>query len=182
MLGIFTSASLMAQKTVENDKYHSRLGFDANHFGISKVEGNFKDFDATMKYSKADFSDAVFTVVAKIASINTEVDMRDNHLKSADFFDAEKFTTLTFTSTSLKKVKGNQYKLNGKLTMHGVTKNVVFDLTYNGKAVTASKKMTAGFTITGSLNRLDYGVGTSIPEAVVGNKIQLVSNVEFPLD
>ncbi|GAC1422273.1 MAG: YceI family protein [Flavisolibacter sp.] len=169
------------QRTYTIDKYHSRLGFSATHFGISHVEGNFKTFDATLQANKEDLSDAVITLNADVNSINTEVEYRDNDLKSPNYFDAAKFPTLTFRSTSFKKVNGKNYELSGNMTIHGVTKPVVFNVVFNGTAITAMKKPTAGFTITGLLNRLDYGIGSSPLTSGVSNEIELRSNVEFTI-
>jgi polyisoprenoid-binding protein YceI len=183
LLSLITSLSFAAfsQKTYTLDKYHSRVGFSATHFGISHVEGDFKTIDATLKATKADLTDAVISFTADVNTINTEVEYRDNDLKSANYFDAAKFPTLTFTSTSFKKVSGKNYKLAGNITIHGVTKPIVFNVVYNGTAVTAMKKPTAGFTITGKLNRLDFGVGSSALKSGVSNEIELRANVEFTI-
>lgn len=173
--------TLFAQKNYTLDKYHSRISFSANHFGISHVEGNFKIFDATLLAKKEDLTDAVITLSADVNSINTDVEYRDNDLKSAGYFDAAKFPTLSFMSTSFKKVAGKKYKLSGNMTIHGVTKPVVFDVLYNGTAITAMKKPTAGFTITGVIKRSDFGVGGSPLTSGIGNNIELRSNVEFTI-
>src|SRR5215203_5353925 len=97
--------------TWQNDDPHSQLGFTVTHLGISDVSGTFNDFDVTVKSSQPDFSDASFELTAKTASIDTRVEARNKHLKSADFFDVEKYPTLTFKSTALQKSGKNQYKL-----------------------------------------------------------------------
>src|SRR5690606_8483446 len=115
------------------DPYHSRLGFSVTHLGIADVSGHFKKFDVKVTGAKEDFSDAKFEMTAEVSSIDTEVEMRDNHLKSADFFDAEKFPEIKFVSTSVTATdEKNKYKLNGNLTMHGQTKPVTMDLWYRG--------------------------------------------------
>lgn len=175
-------SGLISAQTLTNDPAHSKLGFSANHLTISQVEGHFKDFNVTLSYTKEDLSDAKFTVTAKIQSIDTGVEPRDNHLRSADFFDAEKYPELKFVSTSFKKSIGSEYILEGDLTIHGVTKKVKLKATYNGSVVNSmSGETTHGFTIKGKINRNDFGVGTSFPEAVVGNQITIVSNLEFPV-
>ena len=118
--------------TWQNDDPHSQLGFTVTHLGISDVSGTFNDFDVAVKSSKSDFSDATFELTAKIASIDTRVEARDNHLKSADFFDVSKYPTIGFKSTGIKKAGKNRYKLTGDLTMHGITKPVIMDLVYKG--------------------------------------------------
>ena len=180
-VALLVVTTIFAQKTYTLDKFHSRVGFSATHFGISHVEGNFKSIDATLEAKKEDLSDAVITFSADVNSINTDVEYRDNDLKSANYFDAAKFPTLSFTSTSFRKVSGKKYKLAGKMTLHGITKAVSFDVLYNGIAVTAMKKPTAGFTITGIIKRSDFGVGGSPLTSGIGNNIELRSNVEFTI-
>ncbi|MBD0295740.1 MAG: YceI family protein, partial [Flavisolibacter sp.] len=97
------SLGVLAQTTWKADPYHSRLGFTVTHLGIADVPGHFGAYDVTITASKDDFSDAVVEMTAQTASINTRVEPRDKHLKSADFFDVEKHPTLTFKSTSIKK-------------------------------------------------------------------------------
>jgi len=175
-------SGILSAQTLTNDPAHSRLGFSANHLMISQVEGNFTDFNVTLNFTKEDLSDAKFTVNARIASVNTGVEARDNHLKSPDFFDAEKYPDLKFVSTSMKKKIGNKYELSGDLTIHGVTKKVTLDATYNGSVVNGMSGETIhGFTIKGKIDKNEFGVGTGFPEAVVGNEITIVSNLEFPV-
>jgi polyisoprenoid-binding protein YceI len=169
------------QKTYSLDKNHARVGFSVVHFGISNVEGNFKIINATLESKKTDFADAVITFTADVNSINTDVEYRDNDLKSANYFDALKFPTINFKSISFKKLAGKNYRLSGNITIHGITKPVVFNVIYNGQAVTAMKKPTAGFTITGTINRLDFGVGGAVITSGISNKIELQSNVEFTI-
>jgi polyisoprenoid-binding protein YceI len=175
-------AMAFAQNTYTLDNYHSRLSFKVKHLGISQIEGNFKTFSAKVVTSKDDYSDMKVEMTADVKSINTEMDMRDNDLRGAGWFDVEKFPTLTFKSTEFKKVSDNQFKLAGNFTMHGITKPIVFDVEYNGKILNQhSKKYIVGFTITGKLNRNDFGVGS--PNAVtVGDEIKMESNVEFVMN
>ncbi|MEP6928303.1 MAG: YceI family protein, partial [Ginsengibacter sp.] len=151
------------------------------HFGISHVEGIFKNFEATLEAKTPDLTEAAITLTIDVSSINTEVAYRDNDLKSANYFDTSKYPSITFKSTSFKKISGKNYKLAGNITIHGVTKPIVFNAVYNGTAVTAMKKPTAGFTITGKLNRLDFGVGGPVSSGV-SNQIELRSNVEFTIN
>lgn len=172
-----------AQTTWTNDPQHSRLGFTVRHLVISEIDGRFADFNATVTTSKADYSDAKITLVAKVASINTDVEARDTHLKSADFFDAEKYPTLTFKSTKLVKVNGKRGFIYGNLTFHGITKPIKLGVTFFGKVVNPmNKHITAGFQVKGLLKRSDYKLGSNFPEAMIGNEVKIVANVEFSPD
>lgn len=173
------SVGIASAQTWNLDKAHAKLGFVTTHLLISEVEGNFKSFDAKLTSSKEDFTDAVIELSADIASISTDNDGRDKHLKSPDFFDAEKFTTLTFKSKSLTKVDAKNYKLTGDLTLHGVTKPVTLDVIYNGTITHPfNKKLVAGFKVKGVIKRSDFSVG-SIPAAVVADEIVINGNAEF---
>ncbi len=164
----------------ENDDAHSRLGFTVTHLGISDISGAFGDFDVKVAATKPDFSDAVFELSARVASIDTRVEARDNHLKSADFFDAEKFPTLTFKSSAIRKTAKNNYKLSGNLSLHGVTKPVTMNLVYKGTVSNPmSKKATAGFQITGSIKRSDFNIGGGFPEAVISDEVRIKADGEF---
>ena len=180
---ILTLSLAASAQSWSNDPMHSRLGFVVKHLTISEITGQFSDFSVKVKAAKADFSDMQVNVVAKIASVHTGVEMRDNHLKTPDFFDAEKFPELTFTSTSMKKISDKKFQLTGNLTMHGVTKLVTLQVVYFGTLVNPmSKKNTFGFHITGSVKRSDYGIGPKFPEQMVGDAIQIVADAEFVND
>jgi polyisoprenoid-binding protein YceI len=178
---LLLQASLFAQTTTwKNDKMHSKLTFTATHLLVSDVDGLFKKFDVTITASKPDFSDASFELSADVSSINTEVEMRDNDLKSANFFDAATFPTISFKSTSLKPDGQNKYKLTGNLTMHGVTKPVTLDLWYRGTTENPmSKQPDAGFKITGILKRSDFNIGANTPAAIVSDEIEIKADGEF---
>lgn len=161
------------------DKAHAKLGFSITHLMVSDVEGSFKNFDATITTTKPDFSDAVVTMTAEINSVNTENEKRDEHLKSPDFFDAAKFPTMTFKSTSFKKVNDKKYNVSGNLTLHGVTRAVSLSATC-GKAVNPmSKKEIAGFKITGKIKRTDFGLSPSTPSSMLSDEVEIIANAEF---
>src|ERR1700722_16137395 len=130
MAGLSLTAAAYAQSAWTLDKAHSSVNFSVTHMMVSEVDGSFKDFTADVKSDKPDFSDLNVAFTIQVASVNTDNDKRDGHLKSPDFFDADKFATITFKSTSLKKTGNNKYELEGDLTMHGVTKKVKWDLKY----------------------------------------------------
>lgn len=169
-----------AQTTWEADAAHSKIGFEITHMMISDVEGSFKKFQSTIVSSKPDFSDAVITLTADLNSVNTDNDQRDGHLKGEDFFDVAKFPTLTFKSTSVKKVGGNKYKVTGNLTFHGVTKPVTLDAVLRGLTTNPmSKKPTAGFKVTGTIKRADFNFGSKYGSAMLGEEVTLTANTEF---
>jgi polyisoprenoid-binding protein YceI len=162
------------------DANHSKLTFSITHLGISDVAGLFQTFDATATASKPDFSDAVFEVTAKTNSISTEVEKRDNHLKSADFFDVEKFPAMTFKSNSIKKVSDGKYKLEGNLTLHGTTKPVTLELWYRGTIENPmSKAPTAGFQVTGTIKRSDFDFGSKFPSPMLSDEVRIKADGEF---
>jgi len=173
------NTAAFAQTTWNVDRAHSKLQFTATHLLVSDVDGEFKDFSANIVAAKPDFSDAKFTLTANTASINTGVDQRDGHLKSADFFDVATYPTLSFISTGLTKTTENHYKLAGSLTLHGVTKPVVFDLWYRGTITSPMGKPDAGFQITGTIKRTDFNLGAKFGNAMVSDEIVVKANGEF---
>ena len=176
---IFVALATFAQGWTM-DKAHSRLGFNVTHLMVSNVDGKFKSFDVSVTSTKDDFTDAVIELSADISSINTDNDYRDNDLKSPNFFDAAKFPTLSFKSTSFTKVDAKNYKLKGNLTIHGVTKPVELDVVFNGTSQNPmNKKTVAGFRIKGNIKRKDFGVGDNTPAAVVSDEVEIDANVEL---
>ena len=174
------TAFTTAVGTWENDDPHSQLGFTVKHLGIADVSGTFNDIDVTLTSSTADFSDAQFQLTAKTASIDTRVEARDNHLKSADFFDVEKYPTITFSSNSIKKAGKDKYKISGDLTMHGVTKPVTLDMSYNGTVVNQmSKKPTAGFQVSGTIKRSDFAIGNGFAPPMISDEVLIKADGEF---
>lgn len=180
LLAVLIAGAISAQ-TWSLDKNHAKLGFQVTHLMISDVEGSFNTFDVTLNSSKEDFSDAVIELTADINSVFTNNDYRDKDLKSENFFDAAKFGTLTFKSTSLKLVNGKNYKLAGNLTIHGVTKPVELDVVLKGpiEHPRNNKKLIAGFKVTGKINRKDFGVGEKAPNAAISEEIIIYANAEF---
>jgi len=178
-LFILGSFGLFAQTKWNVDKAHSNLDFTVTHMSLSEVDGRFKNFDASITASKPDFSDAVFTLSADVASINTENDMRDGDLKSDKYFDIAKYPKMTFVSKSISRINAKKYKLTGDLTLHGVTKTVSLELTYNGTGKSMrTQKPVAGFKVTGTINRNDFGVGHA-PGAIISEDIDIKANGEF---
>lgn len=175
-LSAFTTLS----DTWKRDQHHSQLAFTITHMGISDVSGFFNNFDVTVTSEKSDFSDAVFTLTADVHSIDTRVEARNNHLKSADFFDVQKYPTMTFKSTSIKKAGENKYKLTGDLTIRDITKQVTMDLIYRGtNEDPKSKAKTAGFQLTGTILRSDFNFGSKFPAPILSDEVRIKADGEF---
>lgn len=149
---------MYAQTVWKADKAHSAVKFGVTHMMISEVNGRFNDFDATVTQGKDDFTGSTVEATIKTASINTDNDFRDKHLKTDDFFNVEKFPTITFKSTSFEKTGEDTYKISGNLTIRDVTKPVVLDAKYNGSMTDQRGNTKAGFKATTTIDRFDYGV------------------------
>ena len=187
--GLFVAAMMLAvtanaQTTKwNNDPAHSSIKFTVKHLTVSEVEGRFKTFEGTLATPSDDFNNAQVNFTAEVASISTDNDMRDKHLKSDDFFNAEKYPKMTFKSTSFKKVKGDTYILEGDLTIRDVTKKVKFAVSYGGTVVDPYGNTKAGFKATGKISRKDYNlkwnVLTEAGGAVVGDDVNILLSMEF---
>lgn len=176
-------ATLSAQTVWTFDKAHTTIGFHVTHLVISEVDGKFQSFDGKVVADGENFEGASIEFTADAASVDTDNKDRDNHLKSDDFFAAEKYPKLTFKSKSFEKVGENKYVITGDLTMRGVTKEIKLDAKLNGIVTDPWGATKAGFKVTGSLNRFDYGLAfNSLMEtggAVVGKEVDLNINVEL---
>lgn len=159
------------------DPMHSEITFKVKHLMITNVTGSFQQFDATMEASAEDFSDAKISFEADINSISTGNEQRDTHLKSDDFFSAEQFPKLNFTSTSFTHKGGSDYVLNGDLTIKGNTKPVSLNVEFGGRMTDFYGQDKAGFEISGKINRSEFGLTWSaVTEAggvVVSDEIKL---------
>jgi len=175
--------SLNAQTTWKIDAAHSSVVFHVSHMVIAEVTGNFKEFDATFVQTGEDFSGSRLDATIKAGSINTDNEARDKHLRSADFFDAEKYPDIKFVSRTIEKINDKNYKVTGDLTMHGVTKQVVLDMKYNGQMKDPRGNIKAGFKATTQVNRKDFGlVWNRTLEAgglLVGEDIDITINAEM---
>lgn len=165
------------------DASHSSVKFTVTHLTVSEVEGRFATFAGTIDAPTSDFQNAVVNFSVDVNSINTDNEMRDKHLKSDDFFNAEKFPKMTFVSTSFKKVKGNTYSLEGNLTIRDVTKKVTFAVTYGGTVVDPYGNTKAGFKATSKISRKAYNLKwsalTEMGGAVVSDEVAMNLNFEF---
>ena len=180
IIALFVSVAVSGQKWT-NDKAHSKMTFTVTHLLMSEVDGVFKSFDASITSSIEDFSDAVFELSADLKQLTTNQENRDAHLQREDIFDTAKFPTLTFKSTSIKRLGVKKFALNGNLTIKGVTKPVVLELTHIGNGVNGKGKKLAGFKATGTIKRTDFGVG-AMPGAVASEDVELRASGEFVLN
>lgn len=183
IIGAFMFSSVSAQDKWNLDNSHSNVKFTVTHLVISEVEGYFKSFNGTLTASKPDFSDAKIDFTVDVSSINTDNEMRDNHLKGDDFFNAEKFPQMKFSSLSFKKLSDKKYELTGNLTIRDVTKKVKFDVVFGGTTKDPWGNTKAGFKATATINRLEYGLKwntmTEAGGAVVGPEVEIRINAEF---
>ncbi len=144
--------------TYKIDAAHSEITFKVKHLMITNVTGSFTKFDASMESEAADFSDARISFEADVNSISTNNEQRDGHLKSDDFFAAEKFPKLSFVSSSLTKLKESEYLLKGNLTIRDITKPVELAVEYGGTMTDPYGQVKSGFEIGGKINRKDFGL------------------------
>jgi polyisoprenoid-binding protein YceI len=179
VLALLALAALpaFAQDTYKIDPVHSEISFKIRHL-LAKTSGRFTKFGGTIKVDTADVSKSSVEVSIETASINTDMEARDKHLKSPDFFDVEKFPTITFKSTSVKEVAKGKLEITGDFTLHGVTKRITFPITNAGTQPGMQPgSIVAGF-IDGALtiNRNDYGIKT-FPGAL-GDDVAISLNIE----
>ena len=166
------------------DPLHTRIGFAAKHMVISTVRGKFNDYTATLEVEREnDPATAHLEVVVKTASIDTAADDRDNHLRSDDFFNAERYPELRFGSTSIEHRGHNQYRVTGDLTIRDVTKPITLDAEVEGPITDPYGNERIGVTLTGQLNRFDWNLRWNAAiEAgglVVGEQIKIEVEAEF---
>jgi polyisoprenoid-binding protein YceI len=183
ILVVFANVASFAETKWNVDVVHSNVKFTVEHLVISEVEGSFKTFTGSMTSVNPDFVGSSIEFNVDVNSINTDNEMRDNHLKSDDFFNAAKYPKMTFKSTSFKKISGNKYALTGNLTLRDVTKPVTFEVTYGGTAKDGYGNTKAGFKATTVINRFDYGLKwNSLTEAggmTVGSDVTIDLRLEF---
>jgi len=163
------------------DPAQSGIHFSVRHLVIAKVRGKFTSLKGAIELDEADLTHSKIDVSIDVASVNTSEDKRDAHLRSGDFFDAEKFPTATFKSTSITK-NGDAYLVKGDLSVHGVTKGVELQATFEGKGRDRRGGERAAFQAKASINREDWGMKFNMPleggGVVVGTKVDLEFEVE----
>jgi polyisoprenoid-binding protein YceI len=174
--------SAKAQSTWSVDKSHSKVQFSITHLMISETVGQFKIFDGKVTTTNDDFQGAKIEFTIDVNSINTDDENRDKHLKSPDFFDTEKYPTMTFKSITFNKVDGKNYKMIGELTMKGVTKKVEFDVVYNGTVKDPWGNTKAGFKLKGTINRVDFGLAYNSKLEAGGMMLGEIVNVSCDIE
>ena len=178
-LAVLALAALpaLAQDTYKIDPVHSEISFKIRHL-LAKVNGRFTKFSGTVKVDTKDIAKSTVEVSIEAASINTDVEARDNHLRSDAFFDVAKYPTITFKSTSVKEVAKGKLEVTGDFTLHGVTKRISFPITNAG----TQPGMKPGTVMAGfidgalTLNRTEYGVKYGVP--LVGDEVAISLNIE----
>lgn len=177
---LLMAGSVLAQTNWALDKSHSKVGFAVTHMVVAEVEGKFNDFEGKVVSTSEDFNGADVEFTAKVASIDTDSERRDSHLKSDDFFNAEKFPEVKFKGKLVKE--NGKYLLKGDFTMRDVTKPVSFDVTYGGN-VNTGRGMKAGFKINGTIKRFDYGLkwnsALESGSLVVADDVQIICKIEL---
>lgn len=172
----------MATSTWVIDPTHSEVQFKVKHLVISTVTGSFKSFEGSVQTEGDSFDGASIQFTADVNSIDTNMEQRDGHLKSADFFDAENFPKLTFVSTSFVQKGDDEFALTGDLTLRGVTKSISLAVSYGGQMVDFYGNTKAGFELNGKINRKDFGLNwgavTEAGGVVVSDEVKLHFNIQ----
>lgn len=177
LAGLSIAAALNAQDVYKIDAVHSQIGFKIRHL-VAKSSGRFTKFEGAITVDAKDIAKSKVEVTIDAASINTDNEARDKHLRGVDFFDVEKFPTITFKSTAVKEVEKGKLHVTGDLTMHGVTKSITFPITNAGtRAGMKPGSVVAGF-IDGALklNRNDFGIKTY--PGVLGDDVEISLDIE----
>jgi polyisoprenoid-binding protein YceI len=168
------------------DASHSHVGFSVKHMMIATVRGTFEKYSGTLELNTDDLTQSKIEGEIEVTSINTREENRDQHLRSGDFFDAENHPKILFKSTKIEHVEGNEYKVTGDITIRGVTKPIVLDAEFAGVHKDPWGGTRTGFTVTGSLNRKDFGVNFNAAletgGVLVGDKVKLELEVEAVLE
>lgn len=179
-LAVATAASA-APATWTIDQNHSQVGFSVRHF-FSKVPGTFSKFSGSVVYDPQKPENSSVKADIDPSSIDTKNEKRDNHLRSEDFFDVAKFPTLTFVSTKVTSVGKDKLKVDGNLTMHGVTKPVTLDVTFLGAGPSREGEQRSGFEAKTTINRKDFGIlwNKTLDQGgtMLGDDVDIQLNVE----
>lgn len=165
------------------DEAHSEITFKVRHLMISNVKGEFGSFGAEVQTEGDDFSTANVSLVIQATSLNTRNNDRDNHLRSADFFDVENHKEIKFQSTSVKKIDEENFVLDGDLIIRGTTKNISLKAEFGGLVTDPWGNTKAGFTVSGKINRKDWGLNwnTALEAGgvLVGDEVTINAEIEL---
>lgn len=166
----------------EIDRAHSQVLFKVKHLGISTVTGRFRDFSGTILYDPQNPAASRARATIRAESIDTDNERRDNHLRSADFFEVEKHPEIAFAASGLREVNGRSFKLDGTLTMRGVTRPITLDVELDGPVRGGDGRERMAFNATSRLDRTDYGLtwnrALEAGGVVVSNDVQIVLELE----
>ena len=177
-VGLLTASATATAANWDIDMVHSSVGFKVSHLVVSRTTGTFTDYDANIKFDK----DNLEAGSVQAASIDTENEKRDSHLRSGDFLDVVTFPTITFVSTSISPVEDGAFTMTGDFTMRGVTKEVTFECEFHG-AVEAFGSLRTGFTAETTINRQDFGVSwdktLDTGGLVAGNDVDITIELEL---
>ncbi len=176
---VLLGVSLSAQSSYKVDPAHASVNFKVKHMGITFVSGKFEKFDGGVVGSLSNLEAARVFFNVETASINTSVQKRDDHLRSADFFEVEKFPSMSFESTGIEKVDEENYKLKGMLQIKDVSKPVTFDVKYGGVAKGRNGEDILGFVAKNTINRFDYNVAYDPELSSVGKDVHITLYLEF---
>lgn len=172
----------MANSKWAVDATHSSIDFSVRHMMIANVKGTFHQFEAAVEADPQDLTTADIRFTVDLSSVDTRNADRDNHLKTADFFDVEQFPQLVFQSTSIAKKDEGEYAVTGDLTLHGVTKSETFTVTFEGQGKDPWGNEKAGFSAEGTINRSDYGLtwnsALETGGVLVGDKVKISLQIE----
>ena len=165
------------------DPIHSELSFKIKHLMITNVSGSFKNFNAEVETEGEDFTTGEFNLTADVASITTNNEQRDAHLRNSDFFEVDKYPRMKFKSTRIHKVDGNTFSVSGDLTLRGITKPVILNVEYSGLTKDPWGNERVGFTVTGKINRSDWGVNfNGVLETggvMLGEEVKINSEIQM---
>jgi polyisoprenoid-binding protein YceI len=170
-------------KTWALDPTHSSVHFAVKHMVISQTKGSFENYKLNVTTSGLEFENASIELEIDVKSIDTKMADRDNHLRSADFFDAEKYPVIRFVSTEMKKTNEEDYLLKGNITIKDVTKPIEFKVNYGGQVIDPWGNIRSGFTLESSIDRFDFGLTwNALIEtggAMVGKTVKLQAEIEI---
>lgn len=180
-LAVIISGSQLFAADWSLDKPHSSVNFSVRHMMVATVHGEFTEFDGTASFDPADLSTLKANFTVQVASVTTDDEKRDGHLKSADFFDVEKFPTMTFVSKSAKQTAPGVATLTGDLTIRGVTKEVTFNIEgFNTEITTPWGVKAVGGTASATINRHDFGVSWN--KTLDAGGVVVADNVKIQLE